>query len=74
MRRWILMLLSLLLALPAFAAAEPAGDRMVISCPEEGFSTLLDQECVPVYDENDGLYLFMEQKGYFYSLYTVSQR
>lgn len=74
MRKLILLLLVLLLALPACGAmAEAATDGMqVIRCAEEGFSVQCDADFTSEYVEGDGLYIYTQAEGYIpYVLLSV---
>lgn len=73
MRKTVLLLLVLLLALPSatgLAETAPAG-ATVISCPEEDFSTLADFDCATEYVEGDGLYIKLSDQLMPYVLVSV---
>ena len=65
MRKTIAVLLALLLALPAFGAFAEGGGTNTISCPEEGFTTQADFDCVTTWVEGEGLYIYLDQEGYY---------
>ena len=69
MRKAFLILLTLLLALPILTGTLAEVDGFaVITCPEEGFSTLADFDCTTEYQEGDGLYIMLSDQRMPYLL------
>ena len=73
MRKAIICLAALLLMLPCLGAlaADNTGGMTVISCSEEGFSTLADFDCTTEYAPGDGLYIKLTDKLMPYVLLSV---
>ena len=72
MRKAFLILLTLLLALPILTGTLAEVDGFaVITCPEEGFSTLADFDCTTEYQEGDGLYIMLSDQLMPYLLVSV---